>query len=92
MSTSLDLAIESIKSLLQQEQKAGRVNSLNDVAYSHRRRTAIDHHWQAIQTELASIDQQIRNFQEMPPEEQILWAQSVLAMRNLAFLELDTTG
>ena len=92
MSTSLDLAIDSIKSLLQQEQKAGRVNSLNDVAYSQRRRTAIDHHWQAIQTELASIDQQIRDLPEMPPEEQILWAQSVLAMRNLAFLELDTTG
>ena len=90
MKKSLDLALETITSLLQQE--AGHVNNLLDITNSQRRRTHIDHYWQIIQTELAPIDQQIRALPALPPEEQILWAQSVLAMRDLAFLELDTTG
>ncbi|MBA2391443.1 MAG: hypothetical protein H0V70_01705 [Ktedonobacteraceae bacterium] len=92
MKKSLDLALDMINSLLQQEQKAGRVNGLNDIADSQHRRAAIDHHWQAIQTELASIDTQIRDLPRLPPQEQIIWAQSVLTLRGLAFLELDTTG
>jgi hypothetical protein len=92
MSKSIDLAIDNINSILQQEHDAGRVNSLKDLADSQRRRKSIDHYWQSIQTELASMDQQIRKLPELPPEEQILWAQSVLALRDLAFLELDTTG
>jgi hypothetical protein len=92
MNKSIDLALDMINSLLQQEQEAGCVNSLMDIAHSQQRRKRIDYYWQTIQTELASIDQQIRSLSALPPEEQILWAQSVLALRNLAFLELDTTG
>lgn len=92
MEKSIDLALDMINSLLQQEQKAGHVNSLMEIADSQRRRKRIEHYWQIIQTELASIDQQIGKLPALPPEEHILWAQSVLALRDLAFLELDTTG
>lgn len=92
MSKSIDLAIDSIKSILQQEHEAGHVNSLAAVADSLSRRETIGHYWQSIQTELATIDQQIRKLPALPPEEQIAWAQAVLAMRDVAFLELDTTG
>src|SRR6266487_4002658 len=89
---NLDTAFNVIKNALQREREVGRANSLIDVAESQRRRETIDQHWQAIQTELAQIDQQIRDLPPLPPHEQIVWAQAVLAMRNLAFLELDTTG
>jgi hypothetical protein len=92
MEKSIDLALDMINSLLQQEHKAGRVNSLLEIADSQRRRKRLEHYWQLIQTELASIDQQISKLPALPPEEHILWAQSVLAMRDLAFMELDTTG
>jgi DNA polymerase III alpha subunit (gram-positive type) len=89
---NLDIAFNVIQNALQREREVGRANSLTDVAESQRRRETIDQHWQAIQTELAQIDQRIRDLPPLPPHEQIAWAQAVLAMQNLAFLELDTTG
>jgi len=92
MSKNLELALDIIKNTLQQEHETGRVNSLTDMVDSQHRRQTIDQHWQVIQTEIASIDQQIRDLPALPPHDQIAWAQAALAMRDLAFLELDTTG
>jgi hypothetical protein len=88
----LDTSFDIIKNTLQREHEAGRVNSLTDMAESQRRRETIDHHWQTIQTDLAQVDRQIRDLPPLPPQDQIAWAQALLAMRDLAFLELDTTG
>jgi len=89
---SLDTSLGMIKNALQREREAGRINSLDIMTESQRRRETIDRYWQAIQTELASVHQQIKDLPYLPPKDQIAWAQAVLAMRDLAFLELDTTG
>ncbi|HEY4386204.1 MAG TPA: hypothetical protein VGN34_17240, partial [Ktedonobacteraceae bacterium] len=59
---------------------------------SQERRTLLDRSWQAIQSELQPIQQAIKALPELPDREQIRWAQSVLALPNLAFMEIDTTG
>jgi DNA polymerase III epsilon subunit-like protein len=88
INTTLDILTRTIK----QEQEAGRVNSLADLAESQRRRAEIAQHWQAIQAELQPISQAIKDLPALPPEEIIAWAQSVKEMDSLAFLEVDTTG
>jgi len=88
----LNAALSILKSALQSEHEAGRINSLDELAASQLRREMISRQWQAIQAALASAHQQIKDLPDLPPEEQILWAQLVLAMRDLAFMEIDTTG
>jgi len=92
MSMGLDTSFNILKNALQREREAGRVNSLDDLTQSRFRRETIGHYWQKIQTELAAVDQQIRDLPSLPPEDQIAWAQAVLALRDVAFMELDTTG
>src|SRR6266567_3374059 len=43
-------------------------------------------------TELANLRDRWRNLAPLPDEESIRWAQAVLQLPNLAFLELDTNG
>jgi hypothetical protein len=89
---SLDQLVEAIKSTLAQEQIVGPINSLSALQGSQARRATIDRSWQTIQSELQPIQQAIKALPALPDTEQIHWAQSVLALRNLAFMEIDTTG
>jgi hypothetical protein len=90
--TSIDTALDIIRQTISQEQEAGRINGLEALAESQRRRVKIAQYWQTIQAELAPIDRAIKELPAHPDEALIRWARSVLAMRDVAFMEIDTTG
>jgi DNA polymerase III epsilon subunit-like protein len=93
--TSIDTTLDIIKQTISREQEAGRVNSLEGLAESQRRRAELARYWQTIQAELAPIGQAIKDLPALPPQDQIQWAQAIYAMRitdAVRFLEVDTTG
>ena len=89
---SIDTRMSDIEALLRQEQESGRINSLASLAESQRHRKSINEIWQAIQAESAPISQTIKNLPALPDAGAIRWAQAMLAMPNLSFMEIDTTG
>jgi DNA polymerase III epsilon subunit-like protein len=89
---SIDTRISRIETLLRLEHELGRINSLENLADSQRHRKSIHEIWQAIQADLAPISQAVKDLPALPEIKAIRWAQSVLAHRDLRFLELDTTG
>jgi hypothetical protein len=89
---SVDVSLEQLKQLLQQEHQARVINCLIDLEHAQDRRKEIHQHWQTIQEILSPVQREIAGFLALPPEEHIQWAQTVLALPNLAFMEIDTTG
>ena len=89
---SLDASLDALTTALHLEQEAGLVNGLDDLSARKLRRETILRHWQTVQAALSPIEQQMRDLPSLPPDAQIQWAQAVLALPNLAFMEIDTTG
>ena len=92
MSTSLNTNLSTIKKLLAQEQEGKSINNLDALHARQARRAFLWHLLEEIDWELEPIRQAIRDLPELPPEEQILWAQSVLKMQSALLMEIDTTG
>jgi hypothetical protein len=89
---SIDLQVKNLRQLLEQEQALERINSLDTLAESTCRRGVIQHTWQTIQAELQPLQKEIGSLPDLPDRDQIAWAQALLTMPNLAFMEIDTTG
>lgn len=84
--------VEVLHAELEREQRADRVNSLTALAERQLRRQEIKQIWQGIERELRQIKEALTNLPELPPLEQIRWAQAAEAIPSLVFLEIDTTG
>ncbi len=81
-----------IQHILTQEQKAGRVNSLEAFQAQVERRKRLNSYWQELTREYRKLEDAVKHPPALPAWDQIQWAQSVLALPNLAFMEIDTTG
>ena len=89
---SFDQVLSRLCALCDREREAGRINSLSAFFAAQRRRQQIPLFWQRLEQELQQVKQAIHALPTLPVEEEIRWAQSVLAMNDLAFMEIDTTG
>ncbi len=88
----LDQAVKIIMDTLEVEHTQAAITGKDDVAMHRARRSSIKEQFQAIETHLEKLREQVRALPALPPMAPILWAQSVRAMPNLVFLEVDTTG
>src|SRR5690242_10311873 len=88
----LDTLRERLVQTLQAERAAGFPKNLAERSESVLRRQTMRDLWREIQAALTPLHQEIKNLPALPPEEEIVWAQTVLAMPNLAVMETDTTG
>ena len=84
--------MQSLTDLLKQEQALGPVQGLDDIHARQQRRRVINSQFQQLEEELRQLRTQIRSLPALPPLKIIQWAQSVRAMPNVVFLEVDTTG
>lgn len=89
---SLDQVLARLRALCAREREAGRINGLSAFAAAQRRRQQIPRLWQRLEQELQQVKQEIYALPDLPVEEEVRWAQSVLAMHDLVFMEIDTTG
>jgi DNA polymerase III epsilon subunit-like protein len=87
-----NIAVSIIQMQIKSMREAGRVNSLDDYESSQRRRETITRHWTRVQAAINALQAEINALPVLPPENQIQWARAVLALRDLAFMEIDTTG
>src|SRR6266496_3177626 len=88
----IDQTIERLQGLLSAEQEVGRINDLQTLQASKVRRQAIKKYWDSIQAQIQPLKAAMDTLPELPIESEIQWAQAVKVMRNLVFLEVDTTG
>src|SRR5258708_33865065 len=91
-SKSVAHMLTRLSTMLERDREAGRVNTLTAWHTCQRRRKEIDLLWERLQTELRQIKQAIDVLPALPLAEEIRWAQTVLAMNDLTFMEIDTTG
>lgn len=90
--SSLDQLQTLIQEALTQEQKAGRINGLEAFYAQVERRKCLSGYWQKFTQEYRKLEDAVRHSPALPAWDQIQWAQNALAMPNLAFMEIDTTG
>src|SRR5436309_6029173 len=88
----IDITIELINEILNTEQEQGSVNGLDDLRVRMTRRATLTRLMAEVQAVLDPIQHAVDVLPALPPETEIQWAQAVLAMENLRFMELDTTG
>ena len=88
----MDQLQELIQHILTQEQEAGRVNSLEAFQAQVERRKRLNNYWQELTREYRKLEDAVKHPPALPAWDQIQWAQSILALPNLAFMEIDTTG
>jgi DNA polymerase III epsilon subunit-like protein len=86
------LTLEALHAALEVEQTAERVNSLESLYERTGKRQQLMLLWQAIDMEVREMKGATANLPTLPPIEHVKWAQTVSAMRDLVFLEIDTTG
>lgn len=84
--------IQSLADLLKQEQASGPIQGIDDIHTHQQRRQNINSQFQQLEKAVQTFREQIRHLPALPPLKVIYWAQSVRAMPNVVFLELDTTG
>lgn len=89
---SFDQVLARLRALCERERETARINGLMAFSSAQRRRQQIPLLWQRLEQELQQVKQAIHALPTLPDEEEIRWAQSVLAMSDLAFMEIDTTG
>ncbi len=89
---SIEQTLAKLQGVLAAEREQNHVNSIADLQGHKLRRSAIALYWNDIQSELKPIQVAINALPALPPDGEIAWAQSILAMENLVFLEIDTTG
>ena len=90
--TPLLHSVQLIEDLLKAEEIAEPVQNLTDLASQRTRRAALEQALANLEASLAHLRDRWRNLAPLPDEESIRWAQAVLQLPNLAFLELDTNG
>src|SRR5438105_467536 len=85
-------AIQLVEDLLGAEEIAEPVQNLTDLASQRARRFALEQALANLEASVARLRTRWRSLTPLPDEERIRWAQAVLQLPNLAFLELDTDG
>ena len=90
--TPLLHSVQLIEDLLKAEEIAEPVHNLTELANRRARRSALEQALANLEASLAHLRDRWRNLAPLPDEESIRWAQAVLQLPNLAFLELDTNG
>ncbi|GCE26434.1 hypothetical protein KDA_19180 [Dictyobacter alpinus] len=89
---TISSVVQSLSELLKQEQAPGVVQGLDEIQAHQQRRRMINGQFQQLEEEVRRLRTQIRNLPALPPLKIVQWAQSVRAMPNVVFLEVDTTG
>src|SRR5437899_6163737 len=90
--TPLLHALQPVEDLLKAEEIAEPVQNLTELASQRARRFALEQALADLEASVARLRTRWRNLTPLPDEESICWAQAVLQLPNLAFLELDTDG
>ncbi|GCE26407.1 hypothetical protein KDA_18910 [Dictyobacter alpinus] len=90
--TTLPIRIQTVLKDLNQEKLLGPVQGIDDLLARQQRRQHLLNQIQHLEQEAQSLRTQVRNLPALPSLKSIQWAQSVRAMPNLLFLEVDTTG
>ncbi|MBO0779048.1 MAG: 3'-5' exonuclease [Ktedonobacteraceae bacterium] len=84
--------VTTLQALLDDERQAQAVRGVADLLDRHARRSTIRRLLQELETTHQALQQQLWRLPPLPPLEIVRWAQTVQAMPNLAFLEVDITG
>ncbi|GER87596.1 hypothetical protein KDW_17580 [Dictyobacter vulcani] len=90
--TTIPVIVQAVLNDLHQEKSLGPVQGISDLLARQQRRQHLLNQIQQLEKEAQSLRSQARNLPTLPPLKSIQWAQSVRAMPNLMFLEVDTTG
>jgi DNA polymerase III epsilon subunit-like protein len=85
-------AVQLVEDFLRAEETAEPVHNLTELASRRGRRSALEQALANLEASLAHLRDRWRNLTPLPDGESIRWAQAVLQLPNLAFLELDTDG
>ncbi len=89
---SLDQRYARIQELLTQAQESGRVNSLQAFHTQTQLQSALHEHWRHLTQACHVLEGLLQDLPMLPDWEEIQWAQRTLALPELAFMEIDTTG
>lgn len=92
MNTNPNEIVTALNDLLHQEQNLGPVQDINDLMSRMARRATMRDHLKQLTNLSKEMNQRIQHLPLLPPLDIVRWAQAVLAMSNLVFLEVDTTG
>ena len=90
--TPLLHSVQLIEDLLKAEEIAEPVHNLTELANRRARRSALEQALANLEASVARLRTRWRSLAPLPDGERIRWAQAVLQLPNLAFLELDTDG
>ena len=85
-------AIQLVEDFLRAEEIAEPAQNLTELASQRSRRAALEQALANLEASVARLRDRWRTLTPLPDEERIRWAQAVLQLPNLAFLELDTDG
>ena len=85
-------AVQLVEDFLRAEEIAEPVHNLTELASQRARRAALEQALADLEASVTHLRDRWRNLTPLPDEESICWAQAVLQLPNLAFLELDTDG
>jgi DNA polymerase III epsilon subunit-like protein len=85
-------AVQLVEDFLSAEETAEPVHNLTDLASRRARRSALEQALANLEASVARLRTRWRSLTPLPDEDSIRWAQAVLQLPNLAFLELDTDG
>jgi hypothetical protein len=83
---------DALTALIDQEERLVPVKTLEDLHARLAQRSTIQRQMQQLETSYKKIRERVRRLSVLPPLQTIQWAQSVRAMPNVVFLEVDTTG
>ena len=92
---SLDETLAKVRGVLSAELEHPRVNGLTEIVGHKIRRNALKEYMNTIDAELDPVRQVIKGLPALPSEQEIQWAQAIMAMQandSVRFLEIDTTG
>jgi hypothetical protein len=81
-----------IVALLAQIQQQGPVTDLVDLKRRYQERQELEGHLKALANYLQLARQSMQGLRKLPHLDLVYWAQAVLALPNLAFFEVDTSG
>ncbi|HEX6484902.1 MAG TPA: 3'-5' exonuclease [Ktedonobacteraceae bacterium] len=81
-----------LTTLLAAQERADPPRSLVELQARRKERETLNRHLGAIEEAIAHLRDRRDDLPRLPRLEPVLWAQAVLALPNLAFLEVDTDG
>ncbi len=89
---TIDETLTALADLLALEEAEAPIAGIEDLLSHQERRSTILQHLQQLDTQIRPFRERVKHLPEIPPLATIRRAQTLLAMPNLVFLELDTTG